>query len=93
MPYSICAALTAETFSDIPQYYAQNIYCYDFEDAMQVAGYAQKKVSYAAVYPTFAGKASYISELFCRTDISFALDKVLKSKMMIKLDSLLKGNG
>ena len=40
----------------------------------------RRKVSYAAVYPTFAGKASYIPELFCRADISFCIGQSAKEQ-------------
>ena len=90
---NLCSPYRRETFSDIPQYYAQNIYCYDFEDAMQVAGYAQKKFPMQRYILHSLAKHHTYRSYFVARILVFALDKVLKSKMMIKLDSLLKGNG
>ncbi len=89
---NLCSPYRVEKFGDIKAYYDKNIYCYDFEDAMKSAGYAQAKFPMQKfILKSLAKRHTYRSYMVAR-GLVFILDKVLQSKLMIKIDSIMKGN-
>ncbi|MBR1571648.1 MAG: glycosyltransferase family 2 protein [Lachnospiraceae bacterium] len=89
---NLCSPYRQEKFGDIRDYYEKNIYCYDFKEAMEVAPYAQRKFPMQRyILKSLSQGHTYRSYFVART-LVFILDNVLKSKLMMKLDSLMKGN-
>lgn len=87
---NLCSSQRKESFHDIKMYYENNIYKRDFEESIKMAEYAQAQYPMQKYILMMLKKKHTYGSYWMAQILSFILYKVLKSKVFMKLDSMLK---
>lgn len=88
---NLCSPYRKEPLGQISKYFEDNIYCMEFEDAIDAWRYTERKFPMQyVILRTLRKKHTYRSYFAAKT-LVFLVDRVYQSKLLMKIDSLMKG--